>query len=100
MKGLTPSAFLSHRWEIVTTKSDLPILFSYDDGVTMSETGIILFLDTERVNNGIVLESSESFVYKKITTGFFYNCSLFTYFIGSDFGLRIILGLTQTRVIY
>ena len=51
MKGLTPSAFLSHRWEIVTTKSDLPILFSYDDGVTMSETGIILFLDTtERVN--------------------------------------------------
>ena len=51
VNGLTPSAFLSHRWDIGTTNSDLPILFSYDDGVTMSETGIILFLDTtERVN--------------------------------------------------
>ena len=31
--------------------SDLPILFSYDSGVTISKTGINLFLDkVERVN--------------------------------------------------
>ena len=48
---LTLSAFLSHRWDLIIDLRDLPILFMYDDGVTISQTGINLFLDeVERVN--------------------------------------------------
>ena len=47
---VNPSAFLSHRWDLIIDLRDLPILFMYVVGVTISHTGINLFLaHSERV---------------------------------------------------